>query len=165
MLAVAFGCTRFHEYIFGMPTIEVETDHKLLEAILKKPLHQAPARLQKMILSIQKYSINLVYRPGKQLVVADALSRAYLPNTAWAQHIIWIWSERGYNTANISSQTQPTPINDKIWLWFTTANAINWERMARSQVKGAKLLFTLLVIPWLDIVQWWPAFFSKEKKS
>ena len=80
MLAVAFGCTRFHEYIFGMPTIEVETDHKPLEAILKKPLHQAPARLQRMILSIQKYSINLVYRPGKQLVVADALSRAYLPN-------------------------------------------------------------------------------------
>ena len=63
-----------------MPTIEVETDHKPLEAILKKPLHQAPARLQKMILSIQKYSINLVYHPGKQLVVADALSRAYLPN-------------------------------------------------------------------------------------
>ena len=28
MLAVAFGCTMFHEYIFGKPTIEVETDHK-----------------------------------------------------------------------------------------------------------------------------------------
>ena len=80
MLAVAFGCTRFHQYIFGMPTIEVETDHKPLEAIFKKPLYQAPARLQKIITSIQKYSINLVYRPGKQLVIADILSRAYLPD-------------------------------------------------------------------------------------
>ena len=61
-----------------MPTIEVETDHKPLEAIFKKPLHQAPARLQKMIMSIQKYPINLVYCPGKQLIIADTLSRAYL---------------------------------------------------------------------------------------
>ena len=78
MLAIAFGCTRFHEYIFGMPTIEVETDHKHLEAIFKKPLHQAPARLQKMIMSIQKYPINLVICPGKQLIIVDTLSRAYL---------------------------------------------------------------------------------------
>ena len=78
MLAVVFGCTRFHEYIFGMPSVEVETDHKPLEAILKKPLHQAPLRLQKMIMSIQKYQINLIYCPGKQLVIADTLSRAYL---------------------------------------------------------------------------------------
>ena len=41
ILAVVFGCTRFHEYIYGMPTVEVETDHKPLEAILKRPLHQA----------------------------------------------------------------------------------------------------------------------------
>ena len=80
MLAVAFGCTRFHEYIFGMPTIKVETDHKPIEAIFKKPLHQAPARLQKMIMSIQKHSIYLVYRPGKQPVIADTLSRAYFPD-------------------------------------------------------------------------------------
>ena len=79
MLAVIFGYTRFHEYTFGMPTIEVETDHKPLEAIFKKSLHQASARLQKMIMSIQKYPINLVYCPGKQLVIADTLSRAYLP--------------------------------------------------------------------------------------
>ena len=37
-LAVVFGCTRFHEYIYGLPNVEVETDHKPLEAILKKPL-------------------------------------------------------------------------------------------------------------------------------
>ena len=40
MLAIVFGCTRFHEYIFGLRTVEIETDHKPLEMILTKPLHQ-----------------------------------------------------------------------------------------------------------------------------
>ena len=31
-----------------------------------------------MIMTIQKYSINVVYHPGKQLVIADTLSRAFL---------------------------------------------------------------------------------------
>ena len=49
MLAIVFGCVRFHDYIYGMPAVEVETDHKPLESMLNKPLHQAPPRLQKMI--------------------------------------------------------------------------------------------------------------------
>ena len=65
MLAILFGCIRFHEYIYGVPNIRVETDHKPLEAILKKPLHQAPTRLQRMIIAIQKYSITVEYRPGQ----------------------------------------------------------------------------------------------------
>ena len=35
MLAIVYGCTKFHEYIYGMPNIEVESDHKPLETILK----------------------------------------------------------------------------------------------------------------------------------
>ena len=50
MLAIIFGCTRFHDYVYGLKEIHVETDHKPLEAILKKPIHQAPARLQRVIL-------------------------------------------------------------------------------------------------------------------
>ena len=34
-----------------------------------------------MIIAIQKYSIDVVYRPGKKLAIADALSRAYLQKT------------------------------------------------------------------------------------
>ena len=79
MLVVVFGCTKFHDYIYGMPNVEVENDHKPLEAILKKPLHQAPLRLQKMIMTTQIYSLNVTYQPGKELVLADTLSRAYLP--------------------------------------------------------------------------------------
>lgn len=82
MLAIVFGCTRFHEYIFGMPEVEVKTDHKPLEMILKKPLHQAPPRLQKMIMTIQKYPLVVKYRPGKELVTAVTLSRAFVPDRA-----------------------------------------------------------------------------------
>ena len=81
MLAIVFGCSKLHDYVYGMSVIKVDTDHKPLESILRKPLYQAPARLQKMIMSIQKYPIDLVYGPGKQLVNADALSRAYMPES------------------------------------------------------------------------------------
>jgi len=33
MLAVVFGCTKFHDYIYGIPNVGVESDHKPLEAI------------------------------------------------------------------------------------------------------------------------------------
>ena len=82
MLASVFGCTKFHNYIYGLPNVNIETDHKPLEFILKKPLHQAPARLQRMIMSIQRYSIIVRYRPGKELQVADTLSRSPLPEEA-----------------------------------------------------------------------------------
>ena len=38
LLAIVFGCDKFHEYIYGK-TVTVETDHKPLESIFKKPLH------------------------------------------------------------------------------------------------------------------------------
>ena len=82
MPAIVFGCTKFHDYIYGLPDVDVETDHKPLESILKKPLHQAPLRLQRMIMSLQKYPITVHYKPGKELLVADALSRFPLPEEA-----------------------------------------------------------------------------------
>nr|XP_002738307.1 PREDICTED: uncharacterized protein K02A2.6-like [Saccoglossus kowalevskii] len=46
--------------------------------ILKKPLHSTPKRLQRMLLRLQQYEVNLLYHPGKQMYLADTLSRAYL---------------------------------------------------------------------------------------
>ena len=79
MLAIVFGCERFHDYLYAHREVTVETDHKPLETILKKPIHQAPLRLQKMILRTKPYLLNVRYIPGSHLVLADALSRAYLP--------------------------------------------------------------------------------------
>ena len=41
MLAVVFGITRFHTYLYGRP-FNVITDHKPLEMIVEKPLLKAP---------------------------------------------------------------------------------------------------------------------------
>ena len=35
-LGIVFGCDKFHSYVFGLPHIELETDHKPLITISKK---------------------------------------------------------------------------------------------------------------------------------
>ena len=93
LLAVVFACKRFHQYVYGK-TITVEGDHKPLEAILKKPLSQAPSRLQKMLMQLQAYDINLVYKKGSEMYIADALSRAFPPEIIPEQFEEDIASER-----------------------------------------------------------------------
>ena len=55
----------------------VESDHKPLEAILVKPLVSAPKRLQKMILRLRRYDLDVQYKKGRELYIADTLSRHY----------------------------------------------------------------------------------------
>ena len=76
LLAIVFACTKFHQYIYGFLTM-VQTDHKPLEVIFKKPLHQVSLRLQQMLLRLQKYELDIKYVKGKYLNVADTLSRAH----------------------------------------------------------------------------------------
>ena len=40
LLAIVFACEKFHQFIYGFET-DVQSDHKLLEAIVKKPLARA----------------------------------------------------------------------------------------------------------------------------
>lgn len=56
----------------------VETDHKPLESIFKKPLYKAPRRLKRILLRLFDFDFNLVWKPGKQMYIADHLSRAHL---------------------------------------------------------------------------------------
>ena len=78
MLAIVFACEKFHKYIYGKE-VEVETDHKPLIYIFSKPLHVCPVRLLRMLLKLQQYKLNVHYKRGKDLYIADTLSRAYLP--------------------------------------------------------------------------------------
>ena len=79
LLAIVFGCERFQVYTYGRELVNIETDHKPLEPIFTKPLALAPKRLQRMLLRLQKYSLKVRYKKGKEMHLADTLSRAYLP--------------------------------------------------------------------------------------
>ena len=78
MLAICFACEKFYQYIYGK-SVEVQTDHRPMEAIHKKPIARAPPRLQRMMLQLQRYNHIVKFVPGKFMYVADTLSRAYLP--------------------------------------------------------------------------------------
>jgi transposase InsO family protein len=80
-LAIVFACEKFHQYIYGRP-VEVESDHKPLQNIWKKPLNSCPPRIQRFRLRLQKYDLNIIYKPGKDMHIADTLSRAALPCTS-----------------------------------------------------------------------------------
>ena len=62
---------------FDPEKVVVQNDHKPLETILKKPLGQAPKRLQDIIMKLLRYDIEFQFVKGSDLVIADALSRAY----------------------------------------------------------------------------------------
>ena len=76
-LAIVFALERFHQYTFGRRTI-VHSDHKPLEMIVRKPLYKAPRRLQGMLLRMLQYDTEVIYHKGKDMYIADTLSRAYL---------------------------------------------------------------------------------------
>ena len=81
LLAQVFGVERHHQYVYGQKVM-LWSDHKPLETICKKPLATAPKRLQRLLLRLQQYDVEVRYKPGPDIYLADTLSRAYLPTTA-----------------------------------------------------------------------------------
>ena len=80
VLAIVFACEKFDQYIFGRSDVIVQSDHRPLETIFKKPIHNSPKRLQRMRLHLQHYDIHVEYKRGTTMFLADTLSRAYLEN-------------------------------------------------------------------------------------
>ena len=81
LLAIFWGAQTFHTYVHGCRVI-IEMDHKPLETIFQKPLSDALPRLQRMLLKLTKYVLEVGYVPGKHQVISDCLSRAPLSDTA-----------------------------------------------------------------------------------
>lgn len=74
LLAVVYGLEHFNYYTYGRQVV-VQTDHKPLLGLSKKHYDTIAPRLQRMLLRLNRYNVNLEYIPGKQLLIADALSR------------------------------------------------------------------------------------------
>ena len=80
LLAVLFACEKLHIYVFGRP-ITIHTDHQPLEIICQKPISLAPARLQRMLLRLRTYTLQVKYVGAKSMLIADTLSRLVKPGT------------------------------------------------------------------------------------
>ena len=74
MLGAVYGIKKFHNYLYGRK-FTIECDHKPLQDIKKKNLNLAPPRLRGMLQSVSDYDYTIRYRPGKEMVLPDALSR------------------------------------------------------------------------------------------
>ncbi len=80
-LSLVFGCTRFDHFLHGRAKIKALTDHKPLETILAKSINSAPKRLQRMMLRLQKYHLEVVYQKGSRMYISDHLSRSPFPTS------------------------------------------------------------------------------------
>lgn len=79
LLAIVFSFEKYHNFVYGRK-VTVQSDHKPLMAIVKKPLHKISSRMQRMILKLLKYDFEINYVPGNQMFLADTLSRAFPVN-------------------------------------------------------------------------------------
>ena len=77
-LAIVSCMEKWHHYLYGKHDIMVHSDHQPLETIFKKPLSRAPHRLERMMLRLQNYHFTVQYKKGKDLLMADTLSRVPL---------------------------------------------------------------------------------------
>lgn len=76
--AILFAAEKFKYYIYGKENTLVHTDHKPLVSIFKKDINKVSSRLQRLLLRLMKYQLIVSYLPGKQMFIADFLSRSFL---------------------------------------------------------------------------------------
>ena len=76
-LAMTWCCEKFADFLVGLPSFQIETDHKPLLALMKtKQLDELTPRIQRFRMRMMRFSYQVEYVAGKHLVTADALSRA-----------------------------------------------------------------------------------------
>lgn len=72
LLAVVWSIRHFRPYLFGRK-FDLETDHRPLVYLFS--IKDPSSRLTKFRLALEEYDFNITYIPGKDNVLADALSR------------------------------------------------------------------------------------------
>ena len=107
LLAVVFGCQKFRQYIYGKKVI-IETDHKPLVPISKKPLDKLTPRIKLMMFKLQEYTYELVYKQGKHMYIADTLSRD-------TENPLEEDNPNNEMQIQVDFITQAMPVGDNVW--------------------------------------------------
>lgn len=105
MLAIIFGTTYFRPYLYGRK-FKLYTDHRPL--VWLSSLKEPNAKLLRWKIKLSEYNFDINYKPGKENVIADALSRneIHLHETMEdPDQIIRDLIDNFYNEQNVDSLT------------------------------------------------------------
>ena len=74
VLGIPHGLEKFYHYCFGREVLFI-TDHKPLVAMFKKDMATLSQHIQHILLKIPQYRVQIIYKPGTEIFIADWLSR------------------------------------------------------------------------------------------
>ena len=78
MLAIVFAMTRFHAYVYGKHGDRTQRP-QTVNGDREEAINRCPHMSATHVLRLQRYVFTVEYIPGSQMLVDNALSRAYLP--------------------------------------------------------------------------------------
>ena len=81
-----WSANKFDQYILERDCVHIESDHEPLKVVFNKPVHKSPKRLQRTLMALQNYSLDVQYKKGELMWISDALSRAYRNTTEFVKH-------------------------------------------------------------------------------
>ena len=117
LFAIVHALKRWRSYLEGVDKITVLTDHKSLEFF--KSQSKLTRRQCGWMEILGNYNLQIVYRPGRELIQADALSRIYIQNSKSEGELDPDWSmcyahsEKGKYPTDISAKTLETLVKNK----------------------------------------------------
>lgn len=127
-LAVVYGVTKFHNYLYGRHFL-IESDHQPLTTLFgaaKEIPPRASSRIQRWALTLSAYRYSIRYKAGTSLGNADALSRLPRPQTTSADrlpgdlvHLINHLSATAVSSASIKTWTDNDPLLSQVKKYVT----------------------------------------------
>ena len=107
-LAFTWACERLSNYLIGT-SFHILTDHKpLVPLFSSKHLEELPIRVQRFRLRMMRYNYTISHVPGKELQIADALSRSPMGSPTCADQALQLEAD-----AYVSVVLQGLPTTEK----------------------------------------------------
>ncbi len=137
LLALVWAFERLDLYTYGH-RVTAFTDHKPHVGLKEKPLDHLSTRQQRFMGRLQRYDFDLQYMPGKDLVVADCLSRAPVEAAAELEtkkfmdtdldaHQIFVSAlEYSYLSDKLRHRLQEEAANDQEYQNVVRATEMGW---------------------------------------
>ena len=108
VLAFTWACERFCDFLLGLE-FHIHTDHKPLVPLFgSKNLEELPVRVQRFHLRMTRFKFTISHIPGKNLLLADALSKA--PVSEAVNEDLFLQQE---TAAYVSTVVQSLPATEK----------------------------------------------------